>query len=76
MVMETKFIKVIKDALEIEDKNLSMNEKFKEFEEWDSLAQLTLIAELDENFDVTIQTSDFKNINTLQELFDHIQSQK
>jgi acyl carrier protein len=74
--METKFIKVIKDALELEDKNLSMNDKFKEFEEWDSLAQLTLIAELDENFDVTIQTSDFKNINTLQELFDHIQNQK
>jgi len=74
--MEAKFIKVIKDALEIEDKNLSMNDKFKEFEEWDSLAQLTLIAELDDNFDVTIQTSDFKNINTLQELFDHIQNQK
>jgi len=74
--MEAKFIKVIKDALEIEDKNLSMNDKFKEFEEWDSLAQLTLIAELDENFDVTIQTSDFKNITTLQELFDHIQNQK
>ena len=74
--MEAKFIKVIKDALEIEDKNLSMNDKFKEFEEWDSLAQLTLIAELDDNFDVTIQTSDFKNITTLQELFDHIQNQK
>jgi acyl carrier protein len=74
--METKFIKVIKDALELEDKNLAMDDKFKEFEEWDSLAQLTLIAELDENFDVTIQTSDFKNITTLQELFDHIQNQK
>jgi acyl carrier protein len=74
--METKFIKVIKDALEIEDKNLAMDDKFKEYEEWDSLAQLTLIAELDENFDVTIQTSDFKNITTLQELFDHIQNQK
>jgi acyl carrier protein len=74
--MKKKFIKVIKESLEIEDKNFAMNDKFKEFEEWDSLAQLTLIAELDENFDVTIQTSDFKNINTLQELFDHIQSQK
>jgi acyl carrier protein len=74
--METNFIKVIKDALEMEDKNLAMDDKFKEYEEWDSLAQLTLIAELDENFDVTIQTSDFKNITTLQELFDHIQNQK
>jgi acyl carrier protein len=74
--METKFIKVIKDALEMENKNLAMDDKFKEYEEWDSLAQLTLIAELDENFDVTIQTSDFKHITTLQELFDHIQNQK
>ncbi len=74
--MEEKFINLIKEALEIEDREVSLEDKFKEFEEWDSLAQLTLIAELDENFDVTIQSSDFKDIHTLQQLFDHIQRSK
>ena len=69
-------MEVIKYSLEMEDKTLTMEDRFKEFEEWDSLAQLTLIAELDENFDVTIQSSDFKDIHTLQQLFDHIQSTK
>ena len=72
--METKFLEVIKEALEIEDRELDMEDKFKEFDEWDSLAQLTLIAELDDNFGVTIQSNDFKKIQTLQQLFDHIQN--
>ncbi|MCH7412055.1 phosphopantetheine-binding protein [Belliella sp. R4-6] len=71
--MELKFKEVIIEALEIEDREILMSDKFKEFEEWDSLAQLTLIAELDDQFGVTIQSEDFKKIQTLQELFDHIQ---
>jgi acyl carrier protein len=74
--MQTKFLEVITQALEIEDRELSMTEKFKEFDEWDSLAQLTLIAELDDNFGVTIKSDEFKNIQTLQELFDYIQSKQ
>ena len=72
--MEAKFLEVIKEALEIEDRELDMEDKFKEFDEWDSLAQLTLIAELDDNFGVTIQSGDFNKIQTLQQLFDHIQN--
>lgn len=74
--MEQEFLEFIKLALEIEERSLSMSDDFKKYEEWDSLAQLTLIAELDESFDVTIQSSDFKDIHTLQQLFDHIQSSK
>ena len=74
--MENSFLNIVSDALEIEGRTISFTDKFKEFEEWDSLAQLTLIAELDENFDVTIQSSDFKDIHTLQQLFDHIQRSK
>lgn len=72
--METKFINLLKEALEIDERSLSMSDKFKEFEEWDSLSQLTLIAELDDQFGVVIRMDDFKEINTLQELFDWIQN--
>lgn len=55
---------------------LHMADRFKEFDEWDSLTQLTLIAELDEKFAVVIKMDDFKNITTLQDLYNEILSRK
>jgi acyl carrier protein len=71
-VMEEKFLNIISEALEISGDELTLETNFKDLDEWDSLSQLTLIAELDENFGVTIPTSSFKQINTLQELFDYV----
>ncbi|ERM83972.1 hypothetical protein P872_01545 [Rhodonellum psychrophilum GCM71 = DSM 17998] len=70
--MEEKFLEIIADALEVSVEELSLGLNFKELDEWDSLSQLTLIAELDENFGVTIPTSSFNQITTLQELFDYV----
>ena len=36
--MEEKFIELIKDVLEIEDREINMNDNFREYEEWSSLA--------------------------------------
>lgn len=72
--MESKFLNLVSEALEIDGRIISLTDKFKEFDEWDSLAQLTLIAELDEQFGVVIKMNDFKNINTLQEMFDWIKN--
>lgn len=70
--MESKFLNLVAEALELDGRAISLEDKFKEFDEWDSLAQLTLIAELDEQFGVVIRMDDFKNINTLQEMLDWI----
>lgn len=74
--MKNDFINLIKEAFEIEDRMLDMADRFKEFDEWDSLTQLTLIAELDEKFGVVIKMDDFKNITTLQDLYNEILSRK
>lgn len=74
--MEEKFIEVIQEALELEERTPEMQDKFKEFDTWDSIAQLTLIAELDDKFGVTIRTEEFKKIETLQDLFDIIQAKQ
>jgi acyl carrier protein len=70
--MEQKFIALIKEALEIEDREPQLNDAFKEYDEWDSLSQLTLIAELDDQFGVTITSDEMKGITTLQELLDQV----
>jgi acyl carrier protein len=74
--METEFLNLIKEAFEIEDRMLDMADRFKEFDEWDSLTQLTLIAELDEKFGVVIKMDDFKNITTLHDLYNEILSRE
>lgn len=74
--METEFLNLIKEAFEVEDRRLDMSDRFKEFDEWDSLTQLTLIAELDEKFGVVIKMDDFKNITTLKDLYNEILSRK
>jgi len=74
--MESKFLKIISEALEIEDREIKMSDNFKEYHEWDSLARLVLIAELDQHFGVIIKSDEFKNLNSLQSLYDFVQSKK
>ncbi|WP_158860041.1 acyl carrier protein [Lunatibacter salilacus] len=70
--MDQKFLDLIKEALEIEDREPQMEDAFKEYNEWDSLSQLTLIAELDDQFGVTVTSDELKGIITLQELLDQV----
>lgn len=44
--------------------------KFREIDEWSSLIGLSLIAMVDEEFDVTLKGDDVKSATTVQELYD------
>ena len=47
---------------------------FKELDEWSSLIALSVIAMVDEEYDVTLKGDDIRNSNTLEELFDIVKS--
>jgi len=70
--MEQKFLKNFKEILEVEDRDLSLEDNFREYPEWDSLANLSVIAMIDDEFGVVIDNNEFKKINTLGELFEAI----
>lgn len=70
--MKEKLFDLIREALEIEDRELSLDDNFRDYEEWDSLGQLSVIAALDEQFGVVIEGAEFAKINTLGELLDKI----
>lgn len=72
--MQEKFLELVKEVLEIEDREVQLEDKFKEYDEWDSLANLSLVAMLDDEFGVVIDNQKFKNMQTLQELFDEVKS--
>ena len=70
--MKEQFLKNLKDVFEIEDRELAMDDKFREYPEWDSLAYLSVIAMLDEEYDCQIEESEFKKLITVSDLFNVI----
>ena len=50
--------------------------KFKDLEEWSSLLALSIIAMVDEEYDVAIKGDDIRNTETIKDLFKIIQSRK
>lgn len=47
---------------------------FKELDEWSSLIALSVIAMVDEEYDVTIKGDDIRNSNTIEDLFNVVAS--
>lgn len=72
--MENKFLTAIKEALEIEDRDIALTDVFRDFDEWDSLSRLSLIAMLDDDYDVAIEDEVFKSLITLGDLFNEVQN--
>lgn len=73
--MDTQtFLEQMKEILDIEDRELSMDDEFKSFDEWSSLASLSLIAMVDEEYEVTLSGNDIRSAVTVQDLFNLIKS--
>lgn len=47
---------------------------FKELDEWSSLIALSIIAMVDEEYDVTIKGDDIRNSNTIEDLFNAVKT--
>ena len=65
-----KFVELFKEALEIENRELNMADEFRTYPEWSSLAFLSLISMLDDEYGVVIETVEFRQLKTLQQLFE------
>ena len=74
--MEKEFIENLKEALEIEDRKVSLNDEFRYFDEWSSLAFLELIAMIDEEYDVVIEGNDFRKLLTVGDVLEEIRIRK
>ena len=47
---------------------------FKELDEWSSLIALSVIAMVDEEYEVTIKGEDIRTSNTVEDLFNNVKS--
>ena len=64
-----RFIELFAEALEREDE-IKMEDEFRNYDEWSSIAYLSVIAMMDEEYDVQIEESDFKKLRTVQAVYD------
>lgn len=65
-----KLLKGIAEILEVN--NIDPNKKLSDYEEWDSLAGLSLIALLDSDFGVTMNGKEIQSFSTINELCEEI----
>lgn len=73
--MEKQFIELFKEAIDRTD-SVALGDRFREYEEWSSLAYLSVISMIDETYDVVIEGNDFKKLNTIGEVIAEIKKRK
>lgn len=53
---------------------LTPETEFKQLEDWNSLVALSVIAMVDEEYDVTIKGEDIRNSKTIEDLFNTVKA--
>ena len=75
--MDTKdFIEKFAEAIEADAGKLSEDTKFRSLEEWSSLAVLSVIAMLDDEYDILIEGGDFRQLETIGDIVRFIEIHK
>lgn len=53
---------------------LTPETEFKQLDDWNSLVALSVIAMVDEEYDVTIKGDDIRNAKTIEDLYNNVSS--
>ena len=71
-----EFIQKFAEALDIDVEGLSVNTEFRKLDAYDSLAYLSVIAMLDEDYDTQIEQPVFKTLHTLGDIVNYIETNR
>lgn len=74
--MDSVFLSHVKEVLEIEDREIGVDDEFRSYEEWSSLAFLSMIAMIDEAYGVIIDANTFRTLKTWKDVIAAIQARK
>lgn len=67
-----EFIVAFADAIEKDGALIKFEDRFREYEEWDSIALLSVVAMLDDNYSVNIPREIFEKLETIQDLIGYV----
>ncbi len=68
---ETDFLAEITDALELETE-ASLNDEFRDYEEWDSLMFLSLVTYLRDHCNLELTPEIFETVDTWEDIYNKI----
>lgn len=72
-----EFIEKFADIFDdVDAASLSGETKFRELDDWDSIAGLSVIGMVDEEYGVTFNADDMRSCHTIEDLYNKVQSKK
>jgi acyl carrier protein len=66
------FIKKLEEVFEMQTGTINSQDIFREYKEWDSMALLSLMAMLEDEYNITIPREDFQKISTIEDIFNFL----
>ena len=73
--MENEFLKKLGEIIK-RDQEINPDDKFREYEEWDSLNYLSVISLIDDEYDLIIPQEEFKKFSTVKDILNYIQKER
>ena len=71
-----EFIEKFAEAIDLEATELTAETEFRTLDEWDSVAYISVIAMMDEEYDIQIEMPTFKTLKTLGAIAEYIEKHK
>ena len=66
------FLNLLEEILEVDENTLTGEEELESLDNWNSLSMISLIAMVDENFDVTLEPTKIAESTTIQDIVDMV----
>ena len=70
------FIEKFAEAVDVDANVLTAETEFRNLDEWDSVAYISVIAMMDEEYDIQIEMAQFKKLKTLGAIAAYIEENK
>lgn len=67
--MEKEFIEFVAEVMGVDAGELNFDTKYREYEKWDSLMMLTLVMELEQEYEVSIPIENLNGVHSLKDLY-------
>ena len=75
MSIENKLLEIVAEIVEVEIEDLSLDTELNE-DNWDSLAVITFISEVDSEFDIVVSPSKVAEVTKISDLLELINNNK
>tara|TARA_B100000767_G_C19464744_1_gene409509 strand:- start:126 stop:356 length:231 start_codon:yes stop_codon:yes gene_type:complete len=71
-ITESELLLILEEVFEKDSVEMKAEDSFKDYDEWDSLTQLALVATLDDEFDINVNSDELEKINTILDILNLI----